>query len=250
LFRRYAIAFQFLTVLPVFPAREFSGRDLARSMAAFPLVGATLGALLAGTHWLLGYRLPPMLEGALLVALLAWVTGGLHLDGVADTVDGIGGGRGVRERALEIMKDSRIGALGASALMLTILLKAAGLGYLPEEMKLAGIFATPAAARGAVVLLAFRSPYARPSGGLGTAYTEHLDPFTLALAVAISGALSLVLGWQGAVAFALVLFYALILKLYFRIRLGGVTGDTLGFAEETGEIVFLLALHALAWKGP
>lgn len=242
---RFAAAFQFLTVLPLFEPRRLEPEDLARSMGAFPLVGLALGAGLALAHALLGGRLPDLLEGAVLTALLAAVTGAFHLDGLADTLDGLAGGW-TRERALEIMKDSRVGAVGAAGLALALVTKVAGLGLLPADVALRALLLTPAVARGSVVWLAYGSTYARPAGGLGTPYTEHLDAGTLRLALAGSALPCLVLGWRGLAAFGLTLLWAQGLKLYFHRRLGGVTGDVLGFAEETGEILFLVAVHWLA----
>ena len=241
---RFGVAFQFLTILPLFEAREFSSRDLARSMAAFPLVGLALGGGLLVFHLLLGRHMPGALEGAVLVALLAWATGAFHLDGVADTVDGLAGGW-TRERALEIMKDSRTGAVGAAALVLVILVKSLGLGLLPASVLPLAILVTPAVARGSVVWMAHGSTYARPAGGLGTPYTEHLDAATVQWALLGSGLPCLLLGWRGLVAFAATLAYTAWLKRRFHARLGGITGDVLGFAEETGEILFLLALHIM-----
>jgi len=241
---RFAVAFQFLTALPVFPARELTPREMARSMGAFPLVGLCLGAGLLALHWVLTHRLPGALEGAVLVGLLAWATGAFHLDGLADTADGLAGGW-TRERALEIMKDSRVGAVGAAVLSLAVLTKALGLGLLPEEARAAGILLTPAVARGSVVTLAYGSTYARSQAGLGTPYTEHLDGATVRLALLGSGLPCLLLGWRGLAAFGLTLLYTQWLRGFFHRRLGGVTGDVLGFAEETGEILFLLSLHLL-----
>lgn len=241
----FALAFRFLTRIPLFEAREFTPRELARSMGAFPLVGLALGAGLLLLHAVFGRYLPGSLEGAVLVGALTWATGALHLDGVADTVDGLAGGW-TPERALEIMRDSRTGAVGASALVLVLLTKALALGLLPEGAKILGILLTPAAGRGAVVLLAHGSTYARPSGGLGTPYTEHLDGGTVTRALLFSGLPCLLLGAPGILAWALTLVYTYGLKAAFHRRLGGVTGDVLGFAEETGEIVFLLSLHVFA----
>lgn len=239
---RFVTAFQFLTVLPLFKARRFDDAELARSMAAFPLVGAVLGLILAGVHTLFMGKLPPMLEGALLVALLALLTGGFHLDGVADTADGLGGGY-TPERSLEIMKDSRIGALGAVALIMVLILKSAAFGYLEDELMWLALVATPAAARGSVVFMAFRVPYARPQGGLGSPYTSHLDLSTVVLALAFSIGFASLLGYRGIISFGAAFLWCLLLKAYFKKRLGGVTGDLLGFAEETGELAFLLAFY-------
>ena len=241
---RFAVAFQFLTILPLFEARECSNRDLARSMAAFPLVGLALGGGLLMFHWLLGRHLPGALEGAVLVALLAWATGAFHLDGVADTVDGLAGGW-TPERALEIMKDSRTGAVGAAALTLVLLLKCLGLGLLPVSVLPLAILITPAVARGSVVWMTYGSTYARAAGGLGTPYTEALDIGTVQWALLGSGLPCLLLGWRGLVAFGATLLYTAWLKRRFHARLGGITGDVLGFAEETGEVLFLLCLHVL-----
>jgi adenosylcobinamide-GDP ribazoletransferase len=244
LIERFGTAFQFLTAIPFFEVKEFSEEQLAKSMAAFPLVGATLGLILALVHFFLGQHLPPLVEGVLLVALLAWATGGFHLDGVADTIDGLAGGW-TRERTLEIMKDSRVGAVGATALILVIFLKASAIGYLPDDIKFRALIATLAASRGAVVFMAFGSKYARPKAGLGTPYTNHLTAEITCQALGLSALISLVAGLPGLVGFLASWGWANLLKGHFRKKLGGVTGDVLGFAEETGEIVFLLAFHLM-----
>lgn len=245
MFERFEVAFQFLTLLPVFRARRVSSEELARSMAAFPLVGLCLGLVLWLVHALVGRLLPGLVEGVLATVLLAAATGALHLDGVADTVDGLAGGW-TPERALEIMKDSRTGAVGAAALCLTLVAKVALFGTLPAAWAGRAFLLTPAVARAGVVWLAYRSTYARPSGGLAKPYTEHLDQRTVALALAASALPALLLGWRGLAAFAVALGWSQVLKRFFHRRLGGVTGDVLGFAEETGELLFLLTLHAVS----
>jgi len=243
---RFAVAWQFLTVIPLFPAQRFEDRELGRAMAAFPLVGLALGAGLVGFHAVLGRALPGLLEGALAVALLAGATGCFHLDGLADTTDGLAGGW-TPERALRIMKDSRTGAVGAAALALVIGAKAAGYGLLPEGARVAGLLVTPAAGRAAAVWLAHRSPYARPEGGLGAPYSAHLSGNDVLQATLwAAGAAVVFLGWPGAAALAAVWAWSEVLRRYFRHRLGGVTGDVLGFCVETSEVVFLVFLHAFS----
>jgi adenosylcobinamide-GDP ribazoletransferase len=238
---RYTTAFQFLTAIPLFKARRFEDAELARSMAAFPLVGATLGGLLVGAHYLLGRHLPPLFEAVMLVGLLAFATGGFHLDGLADTVDGLAGGW-TKERALEIMKDSRIGSMGAIALCLVLLAKVSAFAAFAPETLWKALLVAPAAARGAVVFLAWKSPYARATPGLGSPYTEHLDGVTVAAAFVLSGAVSAVAGWIGIAAWAATWAWAGAHKLWFKGKLGGITGDCLGFAEETGEVLVLVVL--------
>ena len=241
---RFAAAFRFLTIVPLFRSERLTDGDMARAMGAFPAVGLVLGAGLAAIHLTVGRTLPPPLEGVVLAGALAWATGALHLDGVADTADGLAGGW-TRERALEIMKDSRTGAVGAAALCLVVLAKALGLGLLPPEAKTWGLVVTPAVGRGAAVLLAHGSTYARPGGGLGAPYTRHLDGATVGRALLWAGVPCVVLGWRGLAAFGLVLLYTRALRRAFHRRLGGITGDVLGFGVETSEVLFLLSLHAL-----
>ncbi|GAB4265383.1 adenosylcobinamide-GDP ribazoletransferase [Deferrisoma sp.] len=242
---RFAVAWQFLTVIPLFPAGKLDDRDLARAMGAFPAVGLALGAGLVAFHLVLGRALPGLLEGAIAVALLAAATGCFHLDGLADTADGLSGGW-TRERALEIMKDSRTGAVGAAALCLAVVALAAGYGLLPPGVRWAGFLVTPAAGRAAAVWLARRSPYARPEGGLGRPYSEHLTDGEVLQAALWAGAPAVVfLGVPGLLALAFTWVWAEGLRHYFLRRLGGVTGDVLGFCEVTSEIVFLVFLHAL-----
>ena len=242
MFSRFSAAFQFLTILPLFKARRLEDAELARSMAAFPLVGAVLGLFLAAAYVAVGTRLPPLVWATLLIALLAYLTGGFHLDGVADTADGMGSARGP-ERALEIMKDSRIGSMGAIALILVLVLKISTLATLPPAVALPALMAFPAAGRGAVVHLAYRIPYARPQAGLGTPYTTHLDFPTVAAALVFGAALSFLCGPAGFASFLTVWAWVAFLRVYFRRKLGGITGDVLGFAEETGEAIFLTSLH-------
>lgn len=238
---RFAAAFQFLTVIPLFPSRRMEEAEMARSMAAFPLVGAVLGAVLAGFHLALGGRLPQTLEAVLLTAFLFAMTGGFHLDGVADTGDGLFSAKD-RERALEIMRDSRIGAMGAIMLFMVLALKISALSALAPEIMVPALIAAPAAGRAGAVHLAYRMAYARPGGGLGAPYSAHLDFFTVAAAIVFGAAFSWLAGPAGFGAFVAVWLWVLLLRAGFRKKFGGITGDMLGFAEETGEVVFLVTL--------
>src|SRR6185369_14876636 len=132
--RLYIIAMQFLTIIPFPFAVRCEKEDMGRSMALFPLAGMTIGALLAGADWLIAPWLSRPLEDALLITILAAVTGGLHLDGLADVCDGIAA-RGSRERFLAVMKDSQVGAVGAVGLVLGLLLKWQALVAVPTEIK-------------------------------------------------------------------------------------------------------------------
>jgi adenosylcobinamide-GDP ribazoletransferase len=234
------LALTFLTKLP-WPWRgPADAGALARSLFWFPWVGALLGlgfwAAWAGLHRVL----PAPAAAALLLALTVWVTGGLHLDGLADTADGLGGGH-TPETALRIMKDSRVGAFGVISLVLALILKfSLFLSLAAQPDRTAALMLFPVVSRWGMVLLAYLSPYARPEGGLGQAMTLGVSRQVLAGASLSAWVLSvLILGAPGLVLFAAAAALVWLGSLYFHRRLGGITGDILGATNEVVEIVVL-----------
>uniref|UniRef100_A0A831UH13 Adenosylcobinamide-GDP ribazoletransferase n=1 Tax=Geobacter metallireducens TaxID=28232 RepID=A0A831UH13_GEOME len=242
--RLYFIAFQFLTIIPLPFSPRWEEKDLGRSMAFFPLVGLTLGGLLAGADFLLGHCLPRPVEDLLLVALLAGVTGALHHDGLADVCDGLAA-RGGRERFLAVMKDSRIGAVGVVGLVLGLLLKYQALLALPPEVKRQALFFFPAAARFAQVQMTVGSRRAREDG-LGAACIAGAGVTQLLAAGVLSVAAAyLLLGVKGIGCWMVLTLFTAGFRVWFHRRLGGVTGDVIGCAGELNEIVCLLLVVAM-----
>jgi adenosylcobinamide-GDP ribazoletransferase len=236
-------ALAFLTRLPVPLSGDGAGndetgaRDLGRSVVWFPAVGALLGGALWVAARALHGHLSPGLTAVALVALLAALTGGLHLDGLADTFDAWGGGRGERARMLEIMRDSRIGAHGAAALGLLLIAKVLAVGDLLARGALWPLVAGSMAARWAVVPLIVLFPYAR-SSGLGTLFHAQRRATDIVLATAIAAPAALLWGAPALRAGAMALVAALALSLALSRRLGGLTGDVYGAAIEIAELVF------------
>ena len=240
------LAVRFLTIVPV-PGREAAGPGaLGRAAWWFPVVGLGLGAALAAADRLLAQAFPPMLAAVLV--LVAWkvATGGIHLDGLADSLDGLGGA--TREQRLAIMRDSRIGVFGAAGLMLCILTAVIALAELPAELRGMALMASPALGRIAPAL-AGSVAAAAPRGGLGADFLDGLSrwcgPVQL---VAAGAALALALGVVGivpvaAAAGATLLWAALMIR-----RLGGLTGDALGAALEVAELAALLAFATLGHR--
>ncbi|HMG54086.1 MAG TPA: adenosylcobinamide-GDP ribazoletransferase [Kofleriaceae bacterium] len=241
--RPLAAAFGFLTRIPV-GRGAVEPRELGRAVAWFPAVGAALGAAQLAGHRALDGALAPGLVAVALVALHAALTGGLHLDGVADVFDALGGGRGQRDRMLAIMRDSRIGAHGAVAVALLLAAKAAAIAALLDRSSghHAGwaLYAAPIAARWAAVPLVVAFPYARPDG-LGRAFHDHAGAAQLLGATAIS---ALAVGWIGAPAVGPWLAAAgaaVAIAVWLHRHLGGLTGDVYGAAIEAAELAFLVA---------
>ncbi len=247
--RLFFTALQFLTIIPLPFAVRWRDGDLGRSMAFFPLVGLTVGALLAGLDFCLTPFLPrPVVDLLLLVALSA-VTGVLHLDGLADVCDGLAA-RGGRERFLAVMKDSRIGAAGAAGLVLGLLLTYQAWVHLPLAGRREMLMLFPLLARTAQVQLAVGARRAR-SEGLGAACITDAGFFHLAVAELTALALArLLLGVPGAICWAAAAVFTALCRWWFQRRLGGITGDVIGCVSELNEILCLLMLLAISnWKG-
>jgi len=245
-------AIRFLTRFPL-PVLGEEGpdlgqADLGRTVWAFPLVGAGLGALSGGVFaFALFWHLPPLGAALLALTTIMLATGALHEDGLADTVDGFGGGRD-RERKLAIMRDSRIGSYGVLALILGVGLRAAALaalGGFPGDAVLA-LIAAQAASR-AFIPLAMQFLEPARADGLGAAMgrpgapeaaiAAGLGAWIGLLALGPAGGAAALIGAGGCV---------LVLLLLARRQIGGYTGDVLGSVQQIGEIAMLLAAAAAA----
>lgn len=241
--RLYFVALQFLTIIPLPFSVRCDERDMGRSMAVFPLVGLTLGVMLAGADWFCARVLPREVGDLLLIVLLSVVTGALHLDGLADVCDGIAA-RGGRERFLEVMKDSRIGAVGVVGLVLGLLLKYEAVLHLPLEYKRHALLLFPMLARFSQVQVAVNAASAREKG-LGVLFAEGAGMIQLAAAGAVTlAAAFLLFGFKGAYVALVLYLLTWALKGWFHKRLGGITGDVIGCVSELNEIGCLLALLA------
>ncbi|MHB8056810.1 MAG: adenosylcobinamide-GDP ribazoletransferase [Desulfuromonadaceae bacterium] len=242
--RLILIAFQFLTIIPLPFRFRCEKEDLGRSTAFFPVVGLAIGGVLLFVNWLLSPWIARPLCDALLITLLALLTGALHLDGLADVCDGLAA-RGGRERFLVVMKDSQVGAVGAVGLVLGILLKWQALAAVPMELKWQALLLFPALARFGQVLTMTGARHARQDG-LGAAFAEGAGwtPLFLALATAASVAVIL-LGGKGLIVMVAVCIFTFAGRTFFQRKLGGLTGDTIGCISELNEITALIVISAL-----
>lgn len=231
-------AIRFLTILPLPAKREPTEADLARATACFPLVGMLLGGALLLSSKLAASLWSPMTVNALVLIVLGLLTGGLHLDGLADTVDGLCGGT-TREEKLAIMKDSRVGAFGAAALFGLLLLKFSLLGELSGALHGDALVLAPTLGRWAMVCAIFFFPPAR-AGGMGPLFKKHCGRRELAFATATAlGCTLLLFGlWGLAILGGLGLAVAVMAWALTR-ALGGLTGDTYGALCEVSEVLTL-----------
>ncbi len=235
-------ALRFLTVLPLPGKVGTSAAELAGSAPWFPVVGLLIGAAAAGFAEGVYLGAPPLVAAVLVVIALGAVSKGLHLDGLADSADGLLSSRN-RERMLEIMKDSHLGTMGVLALLAVLGLKVAALASLPPERVWVAALLMPVAGRSTMTMLMGLLPYARPEGGLGGLFPLGRSPW---LALGALGALLVVGGAVGREMGLAVAVVAAALALLFGARvqraLGGMTGDTLGATCELGELAAVLTV--------
>lgn len=238
-------ALSFLTILPVNQASLPEARGLARSMTFFPMVGLLIGLLLTVAYLILSFLFAKSLALWLTLGCLAFLTRGLHLDGFADTIDGLAAG-GSKGKILEVMRDSRIGAFGVIGLILLIGAKYLALDQILEESVPRTLILMTVMGRNSMVWVCFRSPYARTGEGLAKPFAENLTSREMILSSASAIALGLVIwGLEGVLVFVGIGFFSLVFRLFFLRKLNGITGDILGAANELSEVLCLLLLITL-----
>jgi adenosylcobinamide-GDP ribazoletransferase len=240
------VAARYLTIIPVPGGGHASLEALGRSAAWFPVVGMGLGLLLVLADRLTSWLFSPLLAALLTVTAWKLVTGGVHLDGLADCLDGLVGRD--PEHRLAIMRDSRIGAFGAVGLILFLMLEIVALAELVPPARGSALFAAPVMSRATPAVLAALFRAARPDGH-GAAFQAGVRPAAIAIGLVIAVAASIfALGGLGVAAGAVGLVAAVGLAFFLAGRLDGVTGDVLGAAVEISELAVLLTVSA--WTYP
>jgi adenosylcobinamide-GDP ribazoletransferase len=238
----FLAALRFLTIVPLSWRSDQDGRFFGAALAWFPVIGLLIGGVAAGLIFCLTPFFPPSVLAVVAIVLLAAASGCLHLDGLADSGDGLLSARS-RERILEIMRDSRSGAMGVIAIVVVLLGKFAALSSLDGSILIFTIIAMPLAGRCAILLTMALLPYAREGEGLGRLFYSPstrwaaLWALTFLVAVAAGSGWLMVLPVLIAVAVTVTLF-----SLWCRSKIGGATGDTLGAVCELTELMVALAM--------
>ncbi|MGQ4807822.1 Adenosylcobinamide-GDP ribazoletransferase [Candidatus Entotheonellaceae bacterium PAL068K] len=233
-------ALGFLTIYPLRASDTWTPETLGSSMVYYPVVGLCIGLSLWVLYMMLSTLFPATVANVLLLGGLAVMTGGLHLDGLADTIDGLSGGYS-REETLQIFKDSHVGSMAVVGVVLVMLVKYTSLNVLPDDIMLSALVLMTTLSRFSMVQLARFSPYARASGGLGEPFGRGIkhEHFLTATLLAVVIAL-LFGGMRGFMIWLLVGLVTLSYQIYFRKRLSGITGDVLGATNESNEALVLV----------
>ena len=251
--REFITALQFLTRIRLVGNPGCDDELFGRSVKFFPLVGLAAGGILALAAFLSGGWMPGTVRSILLVTLSVFITGGLHCDGLMDSADGLFSGRS-RERMLEIMKDSHVGAFGVIAIILLLLWKWSLIHDMPGSLLGTALISMTTISRFSMVVAILRFPYARAEG-MGKAFAVHsgmesLKIATLTLAGLLSG-LYLIMGqfvfWVAAVSAIVAVLFTFWFGNWATRKVGGLTGDLYGAVTELSELlvlaVFLLSVY-------
>jgi adenosylcobinamide-GDP ribazoletransferase len=232
-------ALKFLTVFPGPETKETRGSSFGESLPYFPVIGLVIGIILYGLYYGLSFILPVSLVTVLIILALVVISGAHHLDGFIDTFDGITGSK-PREKRLEIMLDSHAGAIGVVAVVLLMLGKYAALSSMTSPLP--ALLLMPVLSRWTSVFLLFAFPYARQTG-MGLLFKQGARWHRMAIATAISIAIAVVLlSWWGIVLMASLTLIIAAIAVFFKNRLGGLTGDCYGAIIELAEVIVLVLL--------
>ena len=243
----FLAALRFLTILPVGGPVKVDPGLFIRSSKYYPLAGLVIGGLLWAFNRLALMAFTTELATGLLIAFWVFLTGALHLDGMGDTLDGCYGGKNPSDR-LRIMKDVHLGTMGTVGLVLLLGIKFIALKALLLSPALCGwLILIPVGGRWTPVFLAFVWPYARPEGGLGQGLVQEMGKKELFWATLFAWGITIgVTGWLGLGFMTVHLIWSLLCGWFFFRKLGGVTGDTMGAAIETSELLGILFLVAIS----
>lgn len=241
LLKSFMFALIHLTRLPL-PAIKFDEVSCGRSTAFFPAAGFILGLILAALAWAAGWLAPRQIQASLLVAGMVALTGGIHLDGFMDSVDGLFSGR-PRERKLEIMRDSRVGSFGVIGVVCLLLLKYNLFLGIPDQFLWKALLVVPAISRWSMCYAVIAFPYVRREG-LGRIYKLHSGMKQLLGATVMTALIAgFTLGLYGVWLLALGGVLTYLAGLRITKELGGLTGDVYGFINELLEVILLLAIY-------
>jgi adenosylcobinamide-GDP ribazoletransferase len=235
----FRLALSFLTIIPV-SIESAKESDVAASMAWFPLVGLLMGIAFAVEDRALAFLLGHAVRSTIIVLSMAVLTGAIHLDGLADTADALGAGS---DRALEILRDSRIGVFGAIALFFALGLKVLSLASLSGKPRLAALILAPTLGRWALVAVSYKMDYLRTNGAGSSMLGRRSDRNLVIASIITVLVLIPFFSRKAIIAYAIAIVVTLAMRWSYQRWLGGITGDLIGAC---GEIVEVLAMIVFA----
>ena len=245
--KHFILITQFLTSIPINIELKVNRDDFQKAISYFPFVGLTIGIINSLLFLITSNFLPFRVAVIFAIVTQIILTGGIHLDGLSDTFDGLLSGR-EKNRILEIMKDSRIGTFGLLALVILLLLKFELLASLSKVQIILCIILAPVVARGFIVMSMYKKPYAREHEGMGDLFIGKATKFQYIFNISISSILVILcLGIKAIPILLIVACFIYSFNKWVIKKIGGITGDILGAEIELIDLVFILLL--LIFKG-
>jgi len=236
---------QFMTTIPVKMRLNVTDEDFGKGLIFAPLIGLLIGGILAASYYCLNLLFPIYITAILIIIIYIILTGGIHLDGLGDTFDGLFSNRS-KERMLEIMRDSRVGTNGVLAIASIFLLNIALITAINPSNIIYAIILFPVGGRVGSIVGAGASKYARSGEGLGKSFIDHCGVKEILIGLVISGCIFFgVAGIKGLLLLFIVAISSYILIKFFSRKIGGSTGDILGAVCEINQTIFLIAAFVL-----
>ncbi len=240
--KAFLIALQFLTRIPVTVKGNIEEEDLLKSVYFYPLIGLIIGIVLLIINQLVSGVMPSGVKPTVILASLVFLTGGLHMDGFMDTMDALGSGA-KKEKALEIMKDSRVGAFGVLGAVILLIVKLSFLQNLSINLFPVALLVMPILSRLAVVASMPMADYAREGYGLGKVMIDKVSWKQVLVAAVFSLLIVFpVIGFKVLSISAVLMIFLMLWNGYLKRKIGGITGDTLGATIEMTEVVILTVM--------
>ena len=239
------IALQFLTVFPIQLKQMPSKQQNGQSLLFYPIIGLGIGFVLYTIAISLS-ALPPMLLSSLILVVWIWLTGGLHLDGLADTADAWVGGFGDKERTLKIMKDPACGPIGVLSLIIVCILKWSAIYVLLEKQYVQALILFPMLGRLVPLFLFLTTDYVREKG-LGSSIANYIPKMISIIVACLSLSLFTYFSWLGLGCIMISILILLYLRQQFIRRIDGITGDTVGASIELVEMAAILSFVVLSF---
>jgi adenosylcobinamide-GDP ribazoletransferase len=241
----FLIALQFLTIFPVHLRKMPSAKQNGRSLLFYPVIGLLIGLVLYAVASIL-HILPVVLLSTFILVIWIWLTGGLHLDGLADTADAWVGGFGDKENTLRIMKDPSSGPIGVLSLILLCMIKWSALYVLLQEQHYYALILFPVFGRLTPLFLFLTTEYVREKG-LGSTIAQYIPKTWSIIIFSISLLATGYFVWVGLVTAIIFILTLIYLRHKFIQRIDGITGDTIGASIEIAETVCLLSFVILGF---
>lgn len=238
--KTFILALQFMTRIPIDINLDVKREDFKKTVKFFPIIGLIIG-LFEASIYLVCFRIFSESMAAFFTVLShLFITGGIHIDGLSDTVDGIFSGRS-KDRILEIMKDSRVGTFGSLAIVFLILGKIISISDIPHHLRITTIVLAPIISRTMNIFLMYNRKYARQQEGMGDMFIGVIDKTEFNIALFLGIIISIIIGrLNGVILFVLCFIFTLCFRNYIENKIQGLTGDILGASDELNELLIYI----------